>query len=177
MNNVTLIGRLTRDPELRYMAESGNANCTFTLAVDRGLSREKRQEMEAKGQPTADFIRIVAWGKTAELCGNYLQKGLQTAVQGRIQTGSYVNQQGQRVYTTDVVAERVHFIEWPDSPRNQGFQNQGFNQAYGGSSFSQDTGFNQDGGFNQMGGFNQDIGSDDDNDFIPYQGDDDELPF
>ena len=175
MNNVVLIGRLTRDPELRYTAESGNAMCSFTIAVDRGLSRDKKQEMEAKGQPTADFIRIVAWGKTAELCGNYLQKGLQTAVQGRIQTGSYTNQQGQRVYTTDVVAERVNFIEWPDSSKNMGYQNQNQNNSqesgFGGGNF------NQAGQSNNMQGFNQDIGSDDDNDFIPYKGDDDELPF
>ena len=147
--------------------------CSFTLAVDRGLSRDKKQEMEAKGQPTADFIRIVAWGKTAELCGNYLQKGLQTAVQGRIQTGSYTNQQGQRVYTTDVVAERVNFIEWPDSSKSMGYQNQNNYQdsGFGGGNF------NQAGPSNNMQGFNQDIGSDDDNDFIPYKGDDDELPF
>ena len=111
LNSVVLIGRLTRDPELRY-TQSGTATAQFTLAVDRNLSRDKRQEMESKGQPTADFIRVVTWGKTAELCGNYLSKGTMTAVQGRIQTGSYMNQQGQRVYTTDVVAESVKFLEW-----------------------------------------------------------------
>lgn len=162
MNNVVLIGRLTRDPELRYTAQTSNAMCTFTLAVDRNMSKDKRQEAEAKGQPTADFIRIVAWGKTAELCGNYLQKGLQTAVQGRIQTGSYTNKEGQRVYTTDVVADRVNFIEWPDTPRQ--------NNSY------------QQGGFNQErpagpGAFNQDIGSDDSgDDFIPFD-DDSKIPF
>lgn len=163
MNNVVLIGRLTRDPELRYTAQSSSAMCTFTLAVDRGLSREKRQEMEAKGQPTADFIRIIAWGKTAELCGNYLQKGLQTAVQGRIQTGSYTNQQGQRVYTTDVVADRIEFIEWPDQRRSQGYQ-------------GQDAGFSQDMPQGPQS-YNQDIGSDNsDDDFIPFD-DDSKIPF
>ena len=162
MNNVVLIGRLTRDPELRYTAQTSNAMCTFTLAVDRNMSKDKRQEAEAKGQPTADFIRIVAWGKTAELCGNYLQKGLQTAVQGRIQTGSYTNKEGQRVYTTDVVADRVNFIEWPDTPRqNNSYQQGGFNQE------------RPDG----PGAFNQDIGSDDSgDDFIPFD-DDSKIPF
>ncbi|WP_425540011.1 single-stranded DNA-binding protein [Microaceticoccus formicicus] len=111
MNNVVLIGRLVRDPELRY-TQSGTATAQFTLAVDRNLSREKRQEMESKGQQTADFIRVVTWGKTAELCGNYLSKGKMTAVTGRIQTGSYTNQQGQIVYTTDVIAENIKFLEW-----------------------------------------------------------------
>lgn len=112
MNNVTLIGRLTRDPEIRYTAETTNAICSFTLAVDRNLSKEKRAEAESQGQPTADFIRIVTWGRTAELCGNYLAKGRLTAVQGTIQTGSYTNKDGQRVYTTDVIADRVEFLEW-----------------------------------------------------------------
>lgn len=111
MNNVVLIGRLTRDPELRYTNDS-RAMGTFTLAVDRNLSKDKRQEMESKGQPTADFIRIITWGKTAELCGNYLSKGKMIAVAGRIQTGSYTNQQGQVVYTTDVMAENIKFLEW-----------------------------------------------------------------
>lgn len=120
MNNAVLIGRLTRDPELRYIPTSGRAVTNFTLAVDRGLSREKRQEMEAKNQPTADFINVVVWGAMAENCAQYLQKGLQTAVQGRIQTGFYMNQEGKRVNTFEVVADRVEFIEWPDSPRNPG---------------------------------------------------------
>lgn len=115
MNNVVLIGRLVRDPELRYIPSSGMAVANFTLAVDRGLSRDKKQEMEAKGQPTADFIRITVWGKQAENCANYLRQGLQTAIQGRIQTGSYTDNQGNRVYTTDVVANSVEFLEWPDN--------------------------------------------------------------
>ena len=110
MNNVILIGRLTRKPELRYTAGTGIAMCRFTLAVDRGLSRDKKMEMEQKGQPTADFIGCIAWGKTAELVANYLYKGSQAAIQGKIQTSSYDGQDGNRVYRTDVVAERVEFI-------------------------------------------------------------------
>lgn len=113
MNTVVLIGRLTRDPELRYIPGSGTAICRFTLAIDRNLSKDKKQEMESKGQPTADFISISVWGKQGENCANYLAKGRLVAVQGRIQTGSY-DKDGTRVYTTDVVAERTQFLEWGD---------------------------------------------------------------
>lgn len=115
MNSVVLIGRLTGDPELRYIP-SGTAVSTFTLAVDKNLSREKKQEMESKNQPTADFIRIVVWGKQAENCANYLAKGRLVGVQGRIQTGSY-EKDGIRRYTTDIVASNVEFLEWGDSKR------------------------------------------------------------
>jgi single-strand DNA-binding protein len=104
LNNVVLIGRLTRDPELRYIPESQNAVATFTLAVDRPFSKEKQ----------ADFIRITVFGKQAENCERYLAKGRLTAVQGRIQTGSYKNKEGVTVYTTDVIADRVEFLEWGD---------------------------------------------------------------
>ena len=117
MNICTLIGRLTRDPELKFL-QSGMANGRFTLAVDRDLSKEKKQEAEAKGQPTADFINIVAWGKTAENCANYLTKGRFVAVQGRIQTGGY-EKDGKRVYTTEVVAQNVQFLEWGEKTQAQ----------------------------------------------------------
>ena len=101
MNNVTLLGRLVRDPECRY-TQRQKAMTTFTLAVDRGKDKDGKD----KG---ADFIRIVVWGSTAEVCEKYLKKGKQVAIEGRIQTGSY-DKNGQKVYTTDVVANRVHFI-------------------------------------------------------------------
>ncbi len=120
MNNVVLIGRLTREPELRYLPSGNNtAVARFTLAVDRQLSREKKAEMESKNQPTADFINIVVWGKQAENVNNYLAKGRLVAVSGRIQTGSYEAKDGTRRYTTDVVAERVQFLEWDNSNRPQ----------------------------------------------------------
>lgn len=125
INNIVLIGRLTRDPELRYTAGSGNAMCRFTLAVDRGLSRDKKAEMEQKGQPTADFIGCIAWGKTAELIANYMIKGRQLALQGRIQTSSYEGQDGNRVYRTDVVADRVEFIGGNQGNNQGGHQQQG----------------------------------------------------
>ncbi len=113
MNHVTLLGRVTRDPELRY-TQGGMAMVRFSVAVDRSLSREKKQEMESKGQPTADFINVVCWGRLAESCTQYTAKGKRVLVQGRIQTGSYEGQDGVRRYTTDVVASSVEFIDWKD---------------------------------------------------------------
>ena len=106
MNSVILIGRLTRDPELEYLANTGTPVATFSLAVDKQLSKEKRQELIEKGQPTADFINIVAWGKQAENCANYLEKGRLVAVQGRIQSKSWETENGRR-YATEVVANQV----------------------------------------------------------------------
>jgi len=110
MNNVVLIGRLCADPELRY-TPSGVATCSFRLAVDKGLSKDKKQEMESKGQPTADFINIVVWGKQAENCANYLAKGRLVAIQGRLQSRSWETENGKR-YATEVVANQVQFLEW-----------------------------------------------------------------
>lgn len=115
MNKVILIGRLTADPELRFLPGNGTAVSTFSLAVDKDLSREKKQEFEQQGKPTADFPRIVVWGRQAENCANYLAKGRLVAVDGRLQTRSYDNSQGQRVYITEIVAERVQFLEWGDN--------------------------------------------------------------
>ena len=98
MNLVVLIGRLTRDPDLKYLPGTGTAVATFTLAVDRELSKEKRQEMESKGQPTADFINIIVFGKSAENCANYLKKGRLVAIQGRIQSRSWETKDGSRRY-------------------------------------------------------------------------------
>ena len=104
MNNVVLIGRLTKDPELRYIPQSETAVASFTLAVDRPQSKEK----------AADFIRIVTFGKTAELCEKYLAKGRLVGITGRIQTGSYKDKDGKTVYTTDVYADRVEFLDRGD---------------------------------------------------------------
>lgn len=130
MNVVTLMGRLSKDPELRY-SPSGMASTRITVAVDRGLSKEKRQEAEAQNQPTADFINCVAFGKTAELIANYFNKGQRIGIVGRIQTGSYNKQDGTRVYTTDVLVSSVEFIE-SRSTNNQGNSNQ--NTIYQGNS-------------------------------------------
>ena len=122
MNNVTLIGRLTRDPEMRYIP-SGTAVCNFNLAVDKGLNKDKKQEMQSKGQPTADFINIIVWGKMGESCANYLVKGRLVGIQGRIQSGRY-EKDGRTVYTTDVVANQVEFLEFGDKKESatEGFK-------------------------------------------------------
>lgn len=105
MNKVMLMGRLTRDPEIRYsQGENSSAVARFTLAVDR---RFKRQGDEA----TADFIGCVSFGRTAEFAEKYLKQGTKVVAIGRIQTGSYTNKEGNRVYTTDVVVEELEFAE------------------------------------------------------------------
>ncbi|WP_026895386.1 single-stranded DNA-binding protein [Clostridiisalibacter paucivorans] len=118
MNTVILIGRLTADPELRFLPGNGTAVANFSVAVDKDLSKDKKQEFEQQGKPTADFPRIVVWGRQAENCANYLAKGRMVGVQGRLQTRTYDNAQGQRVYVTEVVAERVQFLEWGDNKNN-----------------------------------------------------------
>ncbi len=117
MNKVILMGRLARDPDVRS-TQSGLQVARMTIAVDRRISRAKAQD----GQQTADFISLVAWDRTAEFAGQYLSKGRQILVEGRIQTGSYEAQDGSKRYTTDVVAERIEFAD----SRPQGGANEGF---------------------------------------------------
>ncbi len=143
MNSVSLMGRLTRDPELRYTANTQMANARFVVAVNRKLSKEKRQEAESNGYPTADFISCMAWGKTAENIANYLKKGNRIAITGHIQTGSYENQQGQRIYTTDVV-DSFDFIESNSSSNtnnSQGYSNPADLGMTGAESFDSDLPF------------------------------------
>ena len=109
MNSVVLIGRLTRDPELRYTAGTQTAVATFALAIDRYAKQGEEKK--------ADFPNIIVFGKTAENCEKYLAKGRLVGIHGRIQTGSYTNKDGATVYTTDVVADRVEFLEWGDKPQ------------------------------------------------------------
>ena len=104
MNKVILMGRLTRDPEVRYGGANNSAVARFSLAVDRRFKREGDDQ-------TADFINCVAFGKTAEFLEKYARKGTKFVVEGRIQTGSYTNKDGQKVYTTDVVVEQQEFAE------------------------------------------------------------------
>lgn len=102
MNKVELIGRLTRDPDNR-MTQSGMAVGRFTLAVDRRAKKD--------GEQAADFISCIVFGKTAEFVAKYFRKGMKVAAAGRIQTGSYTNKDGQKVYTTDVIVEETEFCE------------------------------------------------------------------
>ena len=108
MNKVILMGRLTRDPEVRYtQGDNTMAIARYSLAVDRRFKRD--------GEPDADFINCVAFGKSGEFAEKYLKKGTKVAVVGRIQTGSYTNKDGQKVYTTDVVVEEQEFAESKNS--------------------------------------------------------------
>lgn len=141
LNKVVLIGRLTRDPELRYTS-SGVPVARFTLAVNRNFTNQQ-------GEREADFIPIVVWRGQAETSARYLNKGRLVAVAGRIQTGSYETPDGQRRYTTEVVADEVRFLDWGDGRKDTGID----------SSMSQD---NVD---TTIPGFD------------PYEGGEDELPF
>ena len=102
MNKVILMGRLTRDPEVRN-SQSGTTVARYTLAVDRMFKRE--------GEPNTDFINCITFGKNAEFVEKYLKKGMRIAVSGRIQTGSYTNRDGVKVYTTDIIVEEHEFAE------------------------------------------------------------------
>jgi len=136
------MGRLTRDPEVRYTANTQMANARFVVAVNRKLSKEKRQEAENNGYPTADFISCVAWGKTAENIANYFKKGNRIAITGHIQTGSY-EKDGQRIYTTDVVVDSFDFVESNSSSTNtnQGYSNPADLGMSGQESFDSDLPF------------------------------------
>lgn len=112
MNKVIIIGRLARDPEIRYsQGENPTAIARYTLAVDRKFKQE--------GHPTADFINCIAFGKLGEFADKYLRQGIKIAVTGRIQTGSYTNKDGQKVYTTDVVVEEQEFCESKSQSNSQ----------------------------------------------------------
>lgn len=121
MNKVVLIGRLTRDPEVRY-TPSQKVVCSFTLAVDRPYQNQQ-------GQKEADFIPIVLWGKTAEVAGNSLSKGHRLGVSGRMQTRNYDDKDGKKVWVTEVVGDSIEFLEKKEASANR---NQGYGQGYQG---------------------------------------------
>lgn len=131
MNLVLISGRLTKDPEIRYTTGTQMAVAVFTLAIDRGKDKDGKDL-------GADFPRVTVFNKQAENCERYLAKGCRVAVQGRIQTGSYEDKNGQKVFTTDVIAQRVEFIDFKEkTPQNE---NQGFTDdtPQGFSSLSED---------------------------------------
>ena len=122
MNKVILMGRLTRDPEVRYtQGEQPMAIARYSLAVDRRFARNNQE-----GQRTADFISCVAFGKNGEFAEKYLHKGTKIAVEGRIQTGSYTNKDGVKVYTTDVVVESQEFAESKNAQSGNGGSEGGY---------------------------------------------------
>jgi single-strand DNA-binding protein len=160
LNRVILIGRLTRDPELRY-TPAGVAVTQFTLAVDRPFTNSQSREREA------DFINIVTWRQLAETCANYLRKGRLTAVEGRIQIRNYDNNEGKKVYVTEIVADNVRFLESNNSAgnREEGAGSSNANASYGGGG-----GGNRNGGSREQ----QDPFIDDGK---PIDISDDDLPF
>lgn len=120
MNHVTLIGRLTRDPDIRWTQGNPNTQIArYTLAVDRGVK-------DQNGQNVADFINCIAFNKAADFAEKYLTKGTKIAIEGRIQTGSYTNKDGQKVYTTDVIINRHEFVESVKTENKTPVVNEGF---------------------------------------------------
>ena len=114
MNNVVLIGRLTKDPEIRYTSGTQMAVCTFTVAVDRPVKSGEEKK--------ADFPRITVFGKQAENCERFIGKGSLVGIHGRLQTGSYTNKDGVTVYTTDVIADRVEFLGGQNSSQSESYR-------------------------------------------------------
>ena len=135
MNSVALIGRLTRDPEVRYGGTNQTAVARFTIAVDRQRGNRDQEQ-------TADFISITCFGKTAELVEKYIGKGRLVGVTGRIQTGSY-EKDGRKVYTTDVIADRVEFLDRGNNASEGG-------QSYSGGQNAQQSGPAIPEGFSQL---------------------------
>lgn len=120
MNKVELLGRLTRDPDYRGSEVGDNSSyCRFTVAVDRRYVKDR------ENQQTADFISCVCFGRTADFVNKYFHKGSPIALTGRIQTGKYVNKDGQTVYTTDVLAEEVEFVPRSNDGESEGNSNSG----------------------------------------------------
>ncbi len=134
MNRVILMGRLTREPDIRYsQGESQMAIARYTLAVDR---RVRRSQDGGQDQQTADFIGCVAFGRSAEFAEKYLHQGTKIVVEGRIQTGSYTNKEGQKVYTTDVVVDNQEFAESKNASSGNGGSysaNRSYGQQSGGA--------------------------------------------
>ena len=122
INNIVLVGRLTKDPDLRYTT-SGTGVATFTLAVNRNFT-------SADGTREADFINCVIWRKPAETLANYAKKGVLIGVTGRIQTRSYDNQQGQKVYVTEVIADNFQLLESKKADSSQNTQGSGVSNNY-----------------------------------------------
>ncbi|PPA68494.1 single-stranded DNA-binding protein [Jeotgalibacillus proteolyticus] len=135
MNRVVLVGRLTKDPELRY-TPSGVAVATFTLAVNRAFTNQQ-------GDREADFINCVVWRRPAENVANFLKKGSLAGVDGRVQSRSYDNQEGKRVYVTEIVAESVQFLEPKNASGGQSGGNYGGEQGYRGNQGNQNNNFSQ----------------------------------
>ena len=112
MNNVVMIGRLTKDPELKYIGTNNTSLCSFSIAVDRPFTK-KDDEVKA------DFFNVVVWGKTAEHCANYLKKGRKVAIKGRFQNNNYTDKDGVKRYSLELIAEQVDIIDWGDKSKEE----------------------------------------------------------
>lgn len=165
LNRVILIGRLTKDPELRY-TPAGVAVTQFTLAVDRQFSGSKEER-------EADFIPIVTWRQLAETCANYLRKGRLAAVEGRIQVRNYENNEGRRVYVTEIIADNVRFLE--SANREGGSQGRDESGSSANASGSGYGGSNRSSGSRNSGNSNSSDPFADDG--RPIDISDDDLPF
>lgn len=174
LNRVVLVGRLTRDPDLRY-TPNGVAVANFNIAVNRPFSNQQ-------GDREADFINCVVWRRPAENLANYMKKGSLIGVDGRVQTRNFEGQDGKRVYVTEIVADSVQFLETKGSQQGESYQSDGYqnNQnQFQQNPFSsnQNQGFNQ----NQNQGFNQNQNANQDDPFKnngePIDISDDDLPF
>jgi single-strand DNA-binding protein len=173
LNRVILIGRLTRDPELRY-TPAGVAVTQFTIAVDRPFT-------SGQGEREADFIPVVTWRQLAETCANYLRKGRLTAVEGRIQVRNYENNEGKRVYMTEVIADNVRFLE---SNREGGTAREEGGSSYSGSGGGTSSGGGYSGGGASNGGGGRSNNNSRNDSRDPFQDDgrpidisEDDLPF
>lgn len=154
MNKVILMGRITRDIEVRYTAgENAMAIARYTLAVDRKFHKE--------GEATVDFINCVAFGKAAEFAEKYYHKGIKIVVAGRIQTGSYMNRDGQKVYTTDVVIEEQEFAESKAASQQSGDNQSSSSSRHGtgnfGTQYQQQSMVGADGFMNVSPGIDDDL--------------------
>ena len=136
INNVVLVGRITKDPEVRTIS-SGSATCSFTLAIDRNFQSQQ-------GERQADFIPCVAWNQSAQFIGNYVKKGYLLGVEGRIQTRSYQDQQGQTRYVTEVVCNRVENLTPRETSNTSNNYDANNNNYQGNSGNVADKSYNQE---------------------------------
>jgi len=127
MNAISLIGRTVKQPELKYIPGSGKAVTNFTLAVDKGLSKEMKIQFESEGKATADFINVVVWGKLAEVVANYVGKGKQVGVNGRLEINNY-EKDGEKKSYAQVVAYNIDILEWSTNNKEDGKMNDDFDE-------------------------------------------------
>src|SRR5690625_2052559 len=165
LNRVVLVGRLTRDPDLRYTA-NGTAVANFTVAADRPFTNQQ-------GERETDFVNCVTWRRHAENLANYMKKGSMIGVDGRVQTRRYENQEGKTVYVTEILAENIQFLESKGSSQNRGGEPSGFQQNRNQNQYQPNQNQNQNPSQNQNQNQENPFSSSGD----PIDISDDDLPF